>query len=117
MFFNHHLLLLPTVLAGQGVMLTPSEKEHIQKKKEMGIKMSNLLRQLAWQIIFLLLIIFVCDGNQDNNVYWQNQDLRNTFLQNTGFVSTDNVYWQNQDLCNTFLLNPGFVCMPNYNQV
>ena len=62
--------------------MTPEEIAEARRKKEIDTKMSNMLREMALQIIFILLLMVVITGNQDTNSFLQNQDLRNTFAAN-----------------------------------
>ena len=66
-------------MAAVGQLLSEDEIAEMKRKKEINEKMSAMLRQMSWQIIFLILLVFVINGNQDTNVFLQNQDLRNTF--------------------------------------
>ena len=53
--------------------------EAARKRSEIDKKMRVMLREIAYFLIFLLLLVYVCTGNQDKNVFYQNQDLRNAF--------------------------------------
>ena len=62
--------------------MTPDEIAEAHSKKEIDTKMSSMLREMALQIMFILLVMVVINGNQDTNAFLQNQDLRNTFSAN-----------------------------------
>ena len=46
-----------------------------------------MIRDIVWQILYLIILLWVVIGNQDTNVYCQNQDLRNRFASDVEDVS------------------------------
>ena len=62
--------------------MTPDEIAEAHRKKKIDTKMSSMLREVAIQVIFILLLMVVINGKQDTNAFLQNQDLRNTFSAN-----------------------------------
>ena len=63
---------------------TPEEISEWRRKKEIENKVSSMVREVAWNLIFLLLLALVIFGNQDDTVFHQNQHLRNTFTAMVG---------------------------------
>ena len=63
---------------------TPEEILEWRRKKEIQNKVSSMVREVAWNLIFLFLLALVIFGNQDNAVFHQNQHLRNTFTATVG---------------------------------
>ena len=57
------------------------------KKQSLDTKMRAMMKEILFYSFFIFLLVFVVNGNQDENVFWQNQDLRNRFE----FTSTDEV--------------------------
>ena len=48
-----------------------------------------MIREIAWQIIMLVLFTWVIVGSLDANVYYQNQDIKNTFIADTEVCRLD----------------------------
>jgi len=49
------------------------------KRRSLDAKMRAMMKEIVFYGFFIFLLVFVVDGNQDENVFWQNQDLRNNF--------------------------------------
>ena len=50
-------------------------------------KMQKMIREVLLQAILVLLLMIVIYGNHDSNVYYQNQQLRNTYSEPVKGVS------------------------------
>ncbi len=46
---------------------------------EMNRKMKVMIREICFYVLFLFLLLFVVNTNQDGNTYYQNADLVNTY--------------------------------------
>ena len=51
-----------------------------RRRRELDLKFKGMLREIVWQLIFLALILWVIVGGRDSNVFQQNQDIKNVFL-------------------------------------
>ena len=63
------------------------ELEAARKENEIDDKMRTMLKNMTLFIIFLFLLVYICTANMDENVFHQNQDLRNSFEQQVDLVS------------------------------
>ena len=59
--------------------VTNDELEAARKKNEIDKKMRDMLREISYLVIFLLLLIYVATGSRDANVFIQNNNLKTTF--------------------------------------
>lgn len=69
-------------------LLSEDELEAMHKTQTLNKKAHGWLREILWDILFLLLLISVVMSNQNSSVYFQNRDLRNTFVTGLSTVST-----------------------------
>ena len=53
--------------------------EEARKKQRLDRKLTDMFREIAWQLIFLCLILWVIVGPRDANVFYQNEDVKNVF--------------------------------------
>ena len=67
--------------------LTEDEIDAAKKRQELDAKSRSLVREVAWQIIFLAILLWVIVGNQDHNVFYQNTNLKDMFFSDIGRVS------------------------------
>ena len=58
-----------------------SEKEFktMRKKKKMEEKIGLMLKETAFQFIYMFLLLIVIYGNQDSTTYWQNSNIVHVF--------------------------------------
>ena len=54
--------------------------EAARRKRDLDAKFRGMIREIAWQIIMLVLFTWVIVGSLDANVYYQNQDIRSAFI-------------------------------------
>ena len=52
-----------------------------RRRRELDRKFKGMLREIVWQFILLCLILWVIVGGRDANVFYQNQDIKNVFLE------------------------------------
>ena len=55
--------------------------ESAQKTRYLDNKVRAMLREIVWQVIMFVLFTWVIVGPLDSNVYYQNQDIRNAFIE------------------------------------
>ena len=53
------------------------EVEEAKEKRKMDKKVNSMIREILLQGLFLLMLLIIIYGNQDYDVYLQNNDLRN----------------------------------------
>ena len=65
-----------------------------RKTRENDRKLRAMLREIVWQVVMFVLFTWVIVGPVDSNVYHQNQDLRNAFVEDAqvGEWLDDDVY-------------------------
>ena len=73
------MVIFSDIVAANSV-LSPGQIQAARLRKENDRKLQAMISEVVWQVIFLVLLLWVVVGNQDGNVYLQNQDLRNTFI-------------------------------------
>lgn len=56
--------------------------------------MLALIKEIAHQVVFLVLILAVCYSNQDTHVFRQNEGLRGTLLYKVDLVSQPDEYYK-----------------------
>lgn len=61
--------------------------EDMKKKEELQKKMINLFYEVLWDIVYLLLLLWIIVGNQNQNVFRQNNSLTNMFSEDLDDVS------------------------------
>ena len=66
-----------------------SHIEAARKRRRVDIKFRSMVREILWQLIMLVLFSWVVAGAVDSNVYYQNQDIRNTFIADTEVCRLD----------------------------
>ena len=52
-----------------------------RKTRENDVKLRAMLREIVWQLVMFVLFTWVIVGALDSNVYHQNQDIRNAFIE------------------------------------
>lgn len=65
--------------------LDPASEEKmkaIKNKNELDKKMVHLFYEWIWDLMFLVLILLVVNGNQDSNIIYQNKQLEWAVLEN-----------------------------------
>ena len=73
------------------VKSTKLASEEIEQAKKRGVlerKFQLMIREVLWQLILLGLMLWVVVGNQDGNIYYQNQHLKNVFVEDMPTVSS-----------------------------
>ena len=55
--------------------------ESAQKTRYLDNKVRAMLREIVWQFFMFVLFTWVIVGPLDSNVYHQNQDIRNAFIE------------------------------------
>ena len=55
--------------------------ESAQKTRYLDNKVRAMLREIVWQFVMFVLFTWVIVGPVDSNVYHQNQDIRNAFIE------------------------------------
>ena len=58
-----------------------------REKEEIDAKMKRMMRELAFYVIFLILLVIVANGNRDANSFLQNENLRTVFAPDSNDVS------------------------------
>ena len=65
--------------------LDPASEEKmkaLKNKNELDKKMVHLFYEWIWDLMFLVLILLVVNGNQDSNIIYQNKQLEWAVLEN-----------------------------------
>ena len=52
-----------------------------RRKAELDGKLRAMIREIAWQVVLLVLFTWVVIGSLDSNVFHQNDDIRNAFIE------------------------------------
>ena len=78
--------------------LTTDEIAEAKKKADIDRKSQLMIREIAWQVVFLVLILWVVVGSQDSNVFHQNQHLRNLFVEEMPTVKLRPFYCCNYEI-------------------
>ena len=52
-----------------------------RKTRYLDNKVRAMLREIVWQVVMFVLFTWVIVGPVDSNVYHQNQDIRNAFIE------------------------------------
>ena len=55
--------------------------ESARKERYLDNKVRAMLREIVWQLVMVVLFTWVIVGPVDSNVYHQNQDIRNAFIE------------------------------------
>ena len=53
-------------------------------KKGLDSKMRAMMKEVVFYVSFIVLLLIVVNGNQDENVFWQNQNLRDSYVHVSG---------------------------------
>ena len=69
--------------------------ESAQKTRYLDNKVRAMLREIVWQMVMFVLFTWVIVGPVDSNVYHQNQDIRNAFIEDAEV----HVVTQSNSLC------------------
>ena len=77
-----------TALNIQSTELSLEEVAEAKKNRELERKFQMMVREIFWQVVLLALMLWVVVGNQDGNVYYQNEHLRNLFVEDMPTVRT-----------------------------
>ena len=64
-----------TALNIQSTELSLEEVAEAKKNRELERKFQMMVREIFWQVVLLALMLWVVVGNQDGNVYYQNEHL------------------------------------------
>ena len=81
------LLQNPVVILCIQAILTSNNEvdvakvESAQKTRYLDNKVRAMLREIVWQLVMFVLFTWVIVGPVDSNVYHQNQDIRNAFIE------------------------------------
>ena len=67
-------------LEAKPAQLTVDEVKEVKKRGTLDHKMRTMIREILWQLILLVLILWVAVGNRDGNVYLQNAHLKHVFV-------------------------------------
>ena len=67
--------------------LSGEEVAHAQKRGQLDKKFKMMIKEVLWQLILLVLMLWVVLGNQDGNVYYQNKHIRHLFVDDMPTVS------------------------------
>ena len=67
--------------------LSGEEVAQAQKRGQLDKKFKQMIKEVLWQLILLALMLWVVMGNQDGNVYYQNQHIRHLFVDDMPTVS------------------------------
>ena len=70
--------------------------ESAQKTRYLDNKVRAMLREIVWQVIMFVLFTWVIVGPLDSNVYHQNQDIRNAFIEDAEVHVTVILYFPNR---------------------
>ena len=54
--------------------------EAARRKRDLDAKFRGMIREIAWQMIMLVLFTWVIVGSLDANVDYQNQDIKSAFI-------------------------------------
>ena len=59
-----------------------ASEEVVEAKKRVRLerKFQTMVREVLWQLVLLGLMLWVVVGNQDGNVFYQNQHLKHLFV-------------------------------------
>ena len=58
--------------------------DEARKRRDLDLKFKGMIREIVWQLIMLLLFTWVIVGGLDANVFYQNQDIKNVFIEDAG---------------------------------
>ena len=58
-----------------------AEVAEARRKGDLDDKLRAMLREIAWQVVLLVLFTWVVIGSLDSNVFYQNGDIRNAFIE------------------------------------
>ena len=58
-----------------------AEVAEARRKGDLDDKLRAMLREIAWQVVLLVLFTWVVIGSLDSNVFYQNDDIRNAFIE------------------------------------
>ena len=59
----------------------------MNETRQMGIRVTKLIREICHQLAFVILVLMLCYSNQDVSVYLQNKSLKDSFLGKINLVS------------------------------
>ena len=60
--------------------LASEEVVEAKKRARLERKFQTMVREVLWQLVLLGLMLWVVVGNQDGNVFYQNQHLKHLFV-------------------------------------
>ena len=80
------LLLKVAIYAFTAILTSNNEVdvakvESARKERYLDNKVRAMLREIVWQLVMAVLFTWVIVGPLDSNVYHQNQDIRNAFVE------------------------------------
>ena len=52
-----------------------------RRRQELDAKLKGMIREIVWQFVLLCVILWVIVGGRDSNVFQQNEDIKNVFLE------------------------------------
>ena len=75
-----------SLISGAAILAGADDVDEAQvaearRKAELDSKLRAMLREIAWQVVLLVLFTWVVIGSLDSNVFYQNDDIRNVFIE------------------------------------